>query len=144
MTSIATLNPHQNYARDHCAACGDMLSGSFFALPERPERYCANCIASRPRCDVCSAPLADAHWQLHDRRRLCAMCHATEPGWAGMLWPPKGVLLETPAQVALEARRIYLQAGVTHAMPPANLSYIEPQERAAIIRWFRGAGGEAL
>ncbi len=74
----------------------------------------------------------------------CAMCHAAEPGWAGMLWPPKGVLLETPAQVALEARRIYLQAGVTHAMPPANLSYIEPQERAAIIRWFRGAGGEAL
>jgi uncharacterized membrane protein len=70
----------------------------------------------------------------------CAMCHAAEPGWEGMLWPPKGVLLETPAQVALEARRIYLQAGVTHAMPPANLSYIEPQERAAIVRWFRGAG----
>lgn len=77
MTSIATLNPHQHYARDHCAACGDMLSGSFFALPERPERYCANCIENRPRCDVCSAPLADAHWQLHDRRRLCATCHAT-------------------------------------------------------------------
>ena len=71
----------------------------------------------------------------------CAMCHAAEPGWEGMLWPPKGVLLETPAQIAHEARRIYLQAGVTHAMPPANLSYIEPEERAAIVRWFRGAGG---
>ena len=75
----------------------------------------------------------------------CAMCHAAEPGWDGMLWPPKGVLLETPAQIAHEARRIYLQAGITHAMPPANLSYIEPEERAAILRWFRGAGGgEAL
>jgi uncharacterized membrane protein len=25
-------------------------------------------------------------------------------------------------------------------MPPANLSLIEPQERAAIVKWFRGAG----
>jgi uncharacterized membrane protein len=28
---------------------------------------------------------------------------------------------------------------VTHAMPPGNLSYMEPEERAAIVRWFRGA-----
>jgi uncharacterized membrane protein len=70
----------------------------------------------------------------------CSMCHAAEPVWAGMLWPPKGVVLETPAQIANEARRIYLQAGVSHAMPPANLSYIEPQEREAIVRWFQGAG----
>ena len=54
--------------------------------------------------------------------------------------PPKGVVLETPAQIAHEARRIYLQAGVTHAMPPGNLSFIEPEERAAIVRWVRGAG----
>jgi uncharacterized membrane protein len=74
----------------------------------------------------------------------CAMCHAAEPGWEGMLWPPKGVVLETPAQIAHEARRIYLQAGVSHAMPPANLSYMEEDERAAIVRWFRGAGGAAL
>jgi uncharacterized membrane protein len=70
----------------------------------------------------------------------CSMCHAAEPGWEGMLWPPKGVVLETPAQIAHEARRIYLQAGITQAMPPANRSYMEPQERAAIVRWFQGAG----
>ena len=70
----------------------------------------------------------------------CAMCHAAEPGWEGVHWPPKGVMLETPAQIAQAARRIYLQAGITHAMPPANLSFIEPQEREAIIRWFRAAG----
>jgi uncharacterized membrane protein len=57
-----------------------------------------------------------------------------------MLWPPKGIVLKTPAQIAHEARRIYLQAGVSHATPPANLSYIEPQEREAIVRWFQGAG----
>jgi uncharacterized membrane protein len=65
----------------------------------------------------------------------CSMCHAAEPVWSGMLWPPKGVVLETPAQIAQEARRIYLQAGVTHAMPPGNLSYIEP--RGARRVWGR-------
>jgi uncharacterized membrane protein len=72
----------------------------------------------------------------------CSMCHAAEPGWDGIAWPPKGVVLETEAQIAHEARRIYLQAGVSHAMPPGNLSYMEPGERAVIVRWFRGAGAE--
>jgi len=69
----------------------------------------------------------------------CSMCHAAEPSWEGLAWPPKGVVLETPAQIAHEAKRIYMQAGITHAMPPANLSYIEPAEREAIILWFRSA-----
>ena len=73
----------------------------------------------------------------------CSMCHAAEPSWDGLRWPPKGVVLETEAQIAHEARRIYLQAGVTHAMPPGNLSFMEPEERAAILRWFRAAGGGA-
>ena len=72
----------------------------------------------------------------------CSMCHAAEPGWEGLHWPPKGVVLETDAEIAHEARRIYLQAGVTHAMPPGNLSFIEPEERAAIVKWFRAAGAE--
>ena len=72
----------------------------------------------------------------------CAMCHAAEPVWDGMLRAPKGVHLETPAQIAGAARRIYLQAGVSHAMPPGNLTYIEPAERAQIVAWFRAAGVE--
>ena len=70
----------------------------------------------------------------------CAMCHAREPGYDGIHWAPKGVLLETPQDIAREARRIYLQAGLTHAMPPANLSFMEQAERDAIVRWYRGAG----
>lgn len=69
----------------------------------------------------------------------CSMCHAAEPSWEGLAWPPKGVVLETPAQIAHAAKRIYVQAGITHAMPPANLSYMEPAEREAIILWFRSA-----
>ncbi|MGV8951309.1 MAG: urate hydroxylase PuuD [Cypionkella sp.] len=70
----------------------------------------------------------------------CSMCHAAEPAYEGIYWAPKNVVLETPAQIAAEASRIYMQAGLTHAMPPANLSYIEPAERDAIVRWFRAAG----
>ena len=69
----------------------------------------------------------------------CSMCHAAQPVWDGIHWAPKGVVLETPAQIAAEARRIYLQSGLSHAMPPANLTYMEPAERQAIVDWFQGA-----
>ena len=69
----------------------------------------------------------------------CSMCHAAEPGWEGLAWAPKGVVLDSPEAVARHAREIWLQAGLTHAMPPANLSYMEESERAAIRAWFRAA-----
>ncbi|MEZ5887158.1 MAG: urate hydroxylase PuuD [Paracoccaceae bacterium] len=69
----------------------------------------------------------------------CSMCHATEPGFEGIHWAPKGVILETPEEIANAARRIYIQAGLTHAMPPANASYMEPEERAKIVAWVRAA-----
>ncbi len=70
----------------------------------------------------------------------CSMCHAREPVWEGILWAPKGVLLETKADIARNAQQIYLQAGITHAMPPANVTYMEPEDRQAIVRWFKSAG----
>jgi uncharacterized membrane protein len=70
----------------------------------------------------------------------CSMCHAAEPVWEGLYWPPKGVVLETPAQIAHEARRIYLQAGISQAMPPAHRVPMDDEARAAIVAWFRAAG----
>ncbi|MEM8570586.1 MAG: urate hydroxylase PuuD [Pseudomonadota bacterium] len=69
----------------------------------------------------------------------CSMCHAREPSWTGIHWPPKGVVLETDQDVIRAARQVYLQSGVTNAMPPANITYMEPEERAAIVRWYRAA-----
>ncbi|MEC7961937.1 MAG: urate hydroxylase PuuD [Pseudomonadota bacterium] len=69
----------------------------------------------------------------------CAMCHAREPYYYGIARAPKGILLETEADVAAAASQIYLQAGVSHAMPPANVTYMEPEERKLIIQWFREA-----
>ncbi|SFG38804.1 urate hydroxylase PuuD [Sulfitobacter dubius] len=67
----------------------------------------------------------------------CAMCHAREPFYDGIHRAPKGLLLETPADIARAARQIYLQAGVTNAMPPANVSFMEEEERRKIMRWYR-------
>lgn len=72
----------------------------------------------------------------------CSMCHAAEPVWEGLHWPPKGVRLETTYQIVRQAREIYLQAGVSHAMPPANLSYMEAEERALIVAWYRAVTEE--
>lgn len=70
----------------------------------------------------------------------CSMCHAAEPGWEGLATAPKRVVLESDAQIARHAREIFLQAGLTDAMPPGNVSYIEPEERATLRAWFDSAG----
>ena len=69
----------------------------------------------------------------------CSMCHAQEPSWDGIVRAPKGVVLETPEQIAAHAREIYLQAGHTNAMPPGNVSFMEDSERKAIIDWYQHA-----
>ncbi len=69
----------------------------------------------------------------------CSMCHAQEPAWEGLHWAPRGIKLETPSQIARQAREIYLQAGVSHGMPQVNLSWMEEEERAKIRAWFEGA-----
>ncbi len=68
----------------------------------------------------------------------CSMCHATEPVWEGIYFAPKGVKLETDAEIAAYAREIYLQAGRSHAMPPGNITSITPEERRQIANWYEG------
>jgi len=72
----------------------------------------------------------------------CSMCHSAEPFWDGIHWPPKGVRLETDSEIAKQARQIYLHAGITRAMPPGNVSWMEDHERALIVNWYRGLGRE--
>ena len=71
------------------------------------------------------------------------MCHAREPVYEGIHWAPKGVVLETDADIVRAAREIYLQSGVTNAMPPANVSYMEEDERRKIVDWYRAAREKA-
>ncbi|MCB1385382.1 MAG: urate hydroxylase PuuD [Nitratireductor sp.] len=71
----------------------------------------------------------------------CSMCHSREPFFSeSMLWPPKGVVLETKSDVARRAEQIFLQAGVTHAMPPPNaVRTMTEENRKTIIAWYRDA-----
>jgi uncharacterized membrane protein len=66
----------------------------------------------------------------------CSMCHTEEPLWEGIVAPPKGVMLDTPERIHQHAGPIHMQAVLTHAMPPGNITEIEPAERALLGAWY--------
>jgi len=72
-------------------------------------------------------------------RGNCSMCHAREPVWGNMQWAPKHIYLETPSDVARNASQIYLQAGVSQAMPPPSAVQMSVESREVIIAWVRNA-----
>ena len=83
---------------------------------------------------------AEGFEQVHDIvKGRCTMCHAREPVWEGVRWAPKGVLLETRADIARNAKAIFLHAGVSHAMPPANITNVTAEDRALWAAWYRAA-----
>lgn len=67
----------------------------------------------------------------------CAMCHAAEPLWEGILTAPKNVYLESREDILAQAEAIVMQSALSHAMPPANITYMETSERALIRRWYK-------
>ena len=72
----------------------------------------------------------------------CSMCHSAEPVYEGITFTPKSVKLETDAEIAAHAREIYIQAGLSHAMPPGNVTDISPEERRLITAWYESAISE--
>jgi uncharacterized membrane protein len=66
----------------------------------------------------------------------CAMCHAAQPGWAGIQIAPKGVMLDTPERIALQREAIRVQSVMTHAMPPNNLTGMTIEERRQVAAWL--------
>lgn len=72
----------------------------------------------------------------------CSMCHAREPFYEGLRWAPKAVYLETDKDIAQAAKGIYLQAAISHAMPPANVTYIDEEERRLIALWYNASVSE--
>ena len=80
----------------------------------------------------------DVYWTVVGH---CSMCHAQDPVWPGLHWAPKGVVLETEAQIARAAQLIYLQSGISHAMPPGNTVLMDTTSRAQIASWYRRVSG---
>ena len=64
----------------------------------------------------------------------CAQCHAARPSFEGISAAPKGVMLETPAQLRRWAAAMRQQVQ-TEAMPPGNLTEMSDAARGKIIAW---------
>ncbi|MDB5410392.1 MAG: cysteine desulfurase [Rhodospirillales bacterium] len=62
----------------------------------------------------------------------CSVCHAAEPVWAGFVHPPKNVMLDTPENVLLHRKEIAINAVLSNAMPPGNVTEITDEERRLI------------
>ena len=69
----------------------------------------------------------------------CSMCHAAEPVWEGIGEAPKGVRLDSPENIQRFASAIRMQAVLTHAMPPNNLTDMTDAERRVLGHWLAGA-----
>jgi uncharacterized membrane protein len=74
----------------------------------------------------------------------CSYCHGTEVTYPGLAAAPGGVRLDTDAAIARHAMQIYLQAGVSHAMPPGGVAELWEEDRALIRDWYRDVTGGAL
>ena len=67
----------------------------------------------------------------------CSACHAREPVWDGLAFAPKGVYLETDAQILKMANEIYWQSAASWAMPPGNIIWLDDEERALLSEWHK-------
>ncbi|MCQ8783211.1 urate hydroxylase PuuD [Mangrovibrevibacter kandeliae] len=92
-----------------------------------------------PELALSTSPhFADAELIVQSR---CSMCHARQPLWPGLIHAPKAVLLETAADIVHNAPLIERQAVRSHAMPPGNLTGMEPEERMLLAKWIASGDG---
>jgi uncharacterized membrane protein len=71
----------------------------------------------------------------------CSMCHAAEPLWPGIGHAPKDVRLESRDDIVHYAALIDRQAVRSVAMPPGNVTGLEPAERETLARWIAAGSG---
>jgi len=77
---------------------------------------------------------------MHDVQAIiaarCTPCHAEHPRFEGLASPPKGIVLETAAQIIANKAAIREQAVVSRAMPLGNVTQMTEAERAQIAGWI--------
>jgi uncharacterized membrane protein len=90
---------------------------------------------SRPRPRPSSPRRISLQGARHGSR---ALRHVPRPSRAtkASIMRRKAWCWKPTTQIALHAREIYLQAGRSHAMPPANVTQITPEERALLVAWY--------
>jgi uncharacterized membrane protein len=68
-------------------------------------------------------------------QQRCVSCHAEKPTYEGFAQAPKGVMLQTPEQIAANAV-MSAQTVASGYMPLGNLTGITEEEREKIAIWF--------
>ena len=69
-------------------------------------------------------------------KERCTGCHSAKPTQPGFVAAPKGVVFDTPEQIAQQSARILEQTS-TRAMPIGNLTHMTDEERALVADWVR-------
>ena len=67
--------------------------------------------------------------------RRCIECHSARPTNRAFPIAPKGVMLDTAAQMKRYAGRIEVTTAVERTMPLANMSGMTDEERRVLARW---------
>lgn len=80
-----------------------------------------------------TVPFATVEKIIQDR---CASCHAANPSSEDFDTAPKGVKLETTAQIAREKTRIRQQSVDTRTMPQGNVTNMTDEERKLLGWWI--------
>ncbi|MCA1941562.1 MAG: hypothetical protein LDL26_11235, partial [Caenispirillum bisanense] len=86
-------------------------------------------------------PLAPVALAIVEAR--CTACHAAAPTFEGFDAPPKGIVLETAADLRQWSGPVLEQAVRSEAMPLGNVTTMQPEERALLGRWLAGPEGAA-
>lgn len=81
-----------------------------------------------------AAGIAAVQHIMHER---CIQCHAAKPSM--MPAAAKGLIFETPEQIATHAQLIYQQVVLQKAMPLANMTKMTDEERNIIAAWHLNA-----
>jgi uncharacterized membrane protein len=68
-------------------------------------------------------------------KERCVGCHATQPTQPGFAQPPKGILLDSPEQIAANAPKL-AETVANRYMPIGNLTQMTDDERTLIGAWY--------
>ena len=69
-------------------------------------------------------------------KQRCATCHSAQPTDESFSTAPKGLALDTPAQIKARSAAIEEQAVETKAMPLGNVTGMSDDERELLGRWI--------
>jgi uncharacterized membrane protein len=116
------------------AEAGDSFENYAWALPVAAFALIATIYATAPR-EIAGGAVSETQ-ALEIVQKHCAMCHAKSPSHASVSEAPKGIALESSADIRRHAAAIMQQTVQSTAMPLGNQTNMKPAEREALGRWI--------